>query len=424
MATGSRPIPSDTYAFSHRTPPQQVTDLLKLQKTIQKISSILDLELLIDRIAQDISCFFGSVETDIYLRDDSGISMVLAGVHGCKLHEKGQSLRIGEQGIVGHVALTGKMHYAPDVDRDPYYVRCEELTRSEVGIPLESNGKLFGVLTVSHPEVDGFSAQQLQLLRVLSGHIAVAVENARRFEEKRLENHRMSKEAEEARLIQQALLPNNSLVIPGFFATGSWVPAGVVGGDWYDYIPLDNGQWGFVLADVSGKGMAAALLMSATRGTLRYLAQNFSSPAEVLTRLNRHLLRDFPGGRFVTMVYGVLDPATGKLSFANAGHLWPLVSNGSSARFVETAAGLPLGITDAEFSECSITLSEGSRVVLYSDGITEAMNNQEEEYGSARLAKRILESNMSSDEILADVRNFAAGTVMADDATVVIIGAR
>src|SRR5438067_1969075 len=361
MATGSRPIPRGTYAYPQRTPPGQINDLLKLQKTIQKISSILDLELLIDRIAQDITCFFGSVEAHIYLRDQSGPYMVLAAVDGCKHHEKGESLKIGEQGIVGHVALTGKMHYAPDVDRDPYYVRCAEATRSEVGIPLESSGEIFGVLTVSHPEIHGFSPQWLQLLRVLSGHIAVAVENARRFEEKRLENQRMSEDVAEARLIQQALLPNSSLVIPGFFATASWEPAGVVGGDWYDYIPLDNGRWGFALADVSGKGMAAALLMSATRGTLRYLAQNFSSPAEVLTRLNHHLLRDFPGGRFVTMVYGTLDPAARKFSFANAGHLWPLVSNGSGTRFVETAAGLPLGLTETEFSECSVTLSDGYR---------------------------------------------------------------
>jgi len=423
MATGSRPIP-EAHAFPRRTPPHQINDLLKLQKTIQQISSTLDLELLIDRIAEGITCFFGSVESAIYLRDDSGESMVLAGACGCKLPEKGKKLRIGEEGIVGHVALTGKMHYAPNVERDPYYVRVEEAIRSEVGIPLDSNEKLFGVLAVSHPEIDGFSAQQLQLLRVLSGHIAVAVENARRFEEKRLENQRMSDDVAEARLIQQALLPNSSLIVPGFFATGSWAPAGLVGGDWYDYIPLDNGRWGFVLADVSGKGMAAALLMSATRGTLRYLAQNFSSPAEVLTRLNRHLLRDFPGGRFVTMVYGVLDPATRTFSFANAGHLWPLVSNGGSARFVETAAGLPLGLTDTEFSECGVTLSEGSRVVLYSDGITEAMNDREEEYGSARLAQRILQSNTSTDEIVADVRKFAGGKKMSDDATVVIIGAR
>ena len=421
MAAGSRPIPRDTYPLPHRAPPYQVNDLLKLQKTIQKISSILDLELLIDQIAQDMSCFFGSVEAHIYLRDST--SMVLAAVDGCELHEKGQRLKFGE-GIVGHVARTGKMYYAPDVDRDPYYVRCAEATRSEIGIPLESNAEIFGVLTLSHPEIDGFSSQELQLLRVLSGHIAVAVENARRFGEEQLENKRMSKEAEEARLIQQALLPNSSLVIPGFFATGSWAPAGVVAGDWYDYIPLDNGRWGFVLADVSGKGMAAALLMTATRGTLRYLAQNFSSPAEVLTRLNRHMLRDFPGGRFVTMIYGVLDPATRKFTFASAGHLWPLVINGSTAQFLETAAGLPLGLTDAEFSECSVTLSDGSRVVLYSDGITEAINYEEEEYGSARLAERILESNTSTDEILADVRNFAAGKVMADDATVVIIGTR
>src|SRR5450759_5369019 len=120
----------------------------------------------------------------------------------------------------------------------------------------------------------------------------------------------MDLEAQEARAIQQALLPKSSPYIPGFVVSGLSVPARAVGGDWYDFIPFPDGRWGLVLADVSGKGTAAALLMSATRGVLRSLAQTGSGPAEVLTRLNQLMIEDFPSGRFVTMVYAELDPSS------------------------------------------------------------------------------------------------------------------
>ncbi len=135
----------------------------------------------------------------------------------------------------------------------------------------------------------------------------------------------MSSEEREARVIQQALLPKSSPYIPGFAISGLSIPAGAVGGDWYDFISFDDGCWGLVLADVSGKGTAAALLMSATRGMLRSLAQTCTGPGQVLTRLNRLLVEDFPSGRFVTMLFAVLNPSTRTLTFSSAGHLRPLL---------------------------------------------------------------------------------------------------
>ena len=164
----------------------------------------------------------------------------------------------------------------------------------------------------------------------------------------------MSREAHEARKIQQALLPRSSPYIPGFVISGLSTPAGAVGGDWYDFIPFSDGRWGLVLADVSGKGMAAALLMSATRGILRSLAEASCSPSEVLTKLNQLLVNDFPSGRFVTMVYAVLDPVTRTLTFASAGHLRPLLIENSNARFLDTERGLPLGIGPGDYSEAQL----------------------------------------------------------------------
>ena len=340
MATMPRPVDSVTEPVSVRPAPfEQVEHLLKLQKWSRKITSILDLDELIDHVVNDVSCAFGCVETNLYLHDPDRGELEAAGVHGCMLHEKGSRLKVGKEGMVGYVAETLQMRYAPDVRKDPYYIACQDSTLSEVAIPLLVDGKLVGVFSASHHELDGFPREQLKMLQALCDHLAVAVHNARRFQFERDERKRMSVEEREARVIQQALSPKSSPYIPGFCISGLSIPAGAVGGDWYDFISFDDGCWGLVLADVSGKGTAAALLMSATRGMLRSLAQTCSGPGEVLTRLNRLLVEDFPSGRFVTMLLAVLNPSTRTLTFSSAGHRRPLLVDEQGARFLDSERG-------------------------------------------------------------------------------------
>ena len=233
----------------------------------------------------------------------------------------------------------------------------------------------------------------------------------------------MGREAKEARAIQQALLPKTSPYIPGFAISGLSVSAGEVGGDWYDFIQFSDGCLGLVLADVSGKGTAAALLMSATRGMLRSLADTCGSPAEVLGKLNRLMVEDFPPGRFVTLVYAVLDPASRTLKYASAGHLPPLLVEGGEARFLQSERGTPLGLVAGEFSETTVELQKGSRLLFYSDGITEATGIAEGEYGAQRLQELVLSSDASPESVLADVRQFANGKGLHDDATVILVRA-
>ena len=398
----------------------QIEDLQKIQKAAQKISSILDLDQLIDSIVNDVARSFGLLETSVYLHDEAHNEMVMAGVHGCTKHEKGFRMRIGKDGMVGYVATTGQMRYAPDVGKDEYYVACESSTHSEVAIPLRVGEHLVGVFTASHPDLDGFPRQQLRLLQALCDHVAVAIYNARRFQSVRAEREAMSREAEEARAIQQALLPKASPYVPGFAISGLSIPARAVGGDWYDFISFPDGRWGIVLADVSGKGTAAALLMSATRGVLRSLAEACCTPSEVLTKLNGLLMQDFPAGKFVTLVYAVLDPGTRTVTFANAGHPPPLVVNDShEPRFLDTEYGLPLGLSCGNYSQSTVVLSPGSRLVLYSDGISEALNSGDEEYGVERLARHISGSDASAVTVVDDVRKFTNGALLQDDATVV-----
>ena len=397
-----------------------VQALMKLQRAAQLITSTLDLDALLDRVVNDIAATIGPVEVTVWLRDSGSDEMVLHGVRGCTVNGKGARLKIGKQGMVGHVAATGKMHYAMDVDLDPHYMACEPDTRSSANFPLKVRGEVIGVLGVDHQERDAFSRQQLQILQALAGHITVAIENARAFQRERLERDRMQREADDARAVQQALFPKAYPLVRGFAFETAWHPAGSLAGDWFDFIDLGDDRYGIVLADVSGKGMPAALLMSATRGILRSLAKLDSSPSKTLVRVNQSLMDDLPMGKFVTMIYAVLDAKTREITVASAGHLRPLLINGKSA-FLEVDTGLPLGLGASSYPEHTIRMKPGTQLLFYTDGITEAENAGGEEYGPARLMEHFQQADACVEGLIEEVERHGNGAIRSDDATAVLI---
>jgi len=399
-----------------------VQTLIKLQRAAHLITSTLDLGTLLERVARDVAISIGGVKVAVWLRDVKAGDMVLKGIQGCSYMEKGARLKIGEQGMVGHVAATGAMRYARDVSVDPYYVACEPHTRSEVSIPLKSGNEVFGVLSIDHTETDAFTEEQLLILQALAGHVAIAIENARVFERERRERRRMQDEAKEARAVQEALFPRAYPLVPGFAFEAAWHPAGAVAGDWFDFIDLGEDRWGIVLADVSGKGTPAALLMSATRAVVRSLAREHVSPGEVLTHVNRAVSEDFPLGKFVTMIYGVLNARTRQLIFASAGHPAPLLVNGN-ASYVPVEQGLPLGLGASSYADHVISLDRGTQILLYSDGISEAWNERYEEFGHVRLMAHFGAPGASVDGLIDAVRAFCGGKY-SDDATAVLIRGR
>jgi sigma-B regulation protein RsbU (phosphoserine phosphatase) len=400
-----------------------VQALMKLQRAAQLITSTLDLDRLLDRVVNDIADSLGCVEVSVWLRDPGADEMVLRGVRGCTIYKKGNRLRIGQQGMVGHVAATGHMRYAPDVTLDPYYIACEPNTRSEVNLPLKVCGEVIGVLSVDHHQTNAFTNDQLQVFKALAGHIAVAIENARLFKLERLERERMQSEADEARAVQQAFLLKAVPLVPGFAFETAWHPAGAVAGDWFDFIDLGDERYGIALADVSGKGMPAALLMSATRSILRSLAKLHSSPSETLQHLNQTLSEDFPMGKFVTMIYAVLDARSREITVASAGHLRPLLINGECT-FLDVDTGLPLGLGASSYPEKKIQLNPGTKLLFYTDGITEAVNRDEEEYGPARLLEHFLQPDACIEGLIEEVQRFGHGSDRTDDATAVLIRSR
>ena len=400
-----------------------VKAMMKFQRAAQLITASLDLEMLLDRVVNEIADAIGCVEVSVWLRDPVGDEMVLHGVRGCTTHRKGARAKIGVSGMVGHVAATGATHYAQDVTVDPYYLACEVDTRSELAVPFLTRGEVTGVLCVDHKEKNAFSEDQVMVLEALAGHIAVSIENARLFRNERLEREQMQREAEEARVVQQSLFVKAVPLVPGFAFETAWNPAGAVAGDWFDLIDLGDDRCGIVLADVSGKGMPAALLMSSTRAILRSLAKLDPSPGNTLMKLNQMLLEDFPTGKFVTMIYGVLDARSREITIASAGHLRPLLINGECS-FVDIDTGMPLGLGSTAYPESKVTLKPGMQLLFYTDGITEAMNHSEEEYGAARLVEHFQRPSACVDGLIEDVCSFSHGSNHTDDATAVLIRSR
>jgi phosphoserine phosphatase RsbU/P len=409
------------------TPPdsleRRIRQLLLLQETAKKVNSILDLEQLLDEIVGGVAEAFGCNRTGVLLKDETTGELEIVALRGfSNVHLKGYRFKVGGDGIIGHVSASGKMHYAPDVRTDPYYVVSESTTLSEVDIPLISRGRLIGLFNAQSSSVDAFSPEQLESLSAMADTIAIAIENARMFRQERLERKKAVREQAEARQIQRALLPESDPEIAGYSVNGKCLQLNAVGGDWYDYLHLDEHLWGIALGDVCGKGMAAALLMSATRSLFRTAAEGARSPAEVLTRLNQSLVKDLPTGRFVTLVYMILDVehATGRI--ASAGHPSPLYSGGESGTIeLRTEKGLPLGLMHSEYSEIEFAMRAGERLLMYTDGLLEATNALGEEFGISRLKEALERPDVSAASLLSDVQQFARVGMLADDATLVVL---
>jgi sigma-B regulation protein RsbU (phosphoserine phosphatase) len=275
-----------------------------------------------------------------------------------------------------------------DVRLDPRYIRfgSDVEVRSELVVPLLRQDRLIGVLDMESTEPHAFTAEHERMINILGSYIAVALENARLFEESRETQIRLQDDLETAREIQRQLLPSGAREVPGLDLATAYVPARELGGDFYDLLPYGVGRLAIVNGDVSGKGTAAALFGSLAIGILRELVhESEATAAEMLDQLNSRLLAARLDARFIAMQFAIYDAALRELNVANAGGTLPLlVRNGEVTEINVT--GMPLGLLpEAEFEEQTLTLIPGDIVVFASDGIHESMNKDLEEFGVERL---------------------------------------
>ena len=334
-------------------------------------------------------------------------------------------LRRGE-GIIGHVIATGQTVIAPDVRLNPYYVQGKGSTLSEIAVPIVSGGDVIGALNLESDTLDAFSDADVEYLEFFAVAAAISIEKAVLHREM-IEKHRIEQQLGIAKEVQKALLPAADPVMGGYDIAGTNVPTWEIGGDYYDYLPQPDGRLGVVIADVSGKGVPAALIMATFRAALRAQRVKGISLDAIAGRLNRILLDSMDASRFVTAFYGLLEPRTGAIGFANCGHNPPLLLRASGSCDVLASGGPALGMWDgAAFVPGAASVLPGDVLVLYTDGVIEVMNAAGEMFGIDRLEGviRQVRGGSSRDRIEAVVdatRAFSGRPGYEDDFTLVII---
>ncbi|GAB4365749.1 MAG: hypothetical protein Kow0042_05170 [Calditrichia bacterium] len=298
-------------------------------------------------------------------------------------------------------------------------------------MPMLVKSELFGILFFGLPsQRESYTHKQKDFAFTLSGQVALALENAFLYEELK-EKERLKRELEIAREIQQKLLPRHMPVLQSFEITGMCQPAQEVGGDYFDFFPIDDHHLGIVIADVCGKGTSASFYMAEIKGMMLQLSTAYLSPKNLLKEMNRKLFGTVDRKVFVTMIYGILEISRGRFTFARAGHnsLLQIRTNGDHQFYVP--AGLALGLDsgnlfDSQLEEMSIEFHPGDLIVLYTDGITEAMNTAQEAYGEERLLLVSQELKHRpvkeiQDGIRKNLEEFLTGHSFQDDLTMVLI---
>ncbi len=298
-------------------------------------------------------------------------------------------------GIPGDDPLIGYFLRSPgvtEIDRldldSPTLARLKR-EKYHLVAPLVSQGKVIGLLTLGERRSEQeYSKDDLHLLNMLTSQVSPALRVAQLVQERQkevIERERIRQELQLARHIQQNLLPKEPPDLPGWKIAVQYQPALEVGGDFYDFIPLADGRVVFVVGDVTDKGVPAALVMTTTRAILRGAARQMLSPGKALAHSNELLLPEIPQRMFVTCLYGILEPQTGRIVYANAGHNLPCIRDRQEVMELH-ATGMPLGLLpDMVYEEKEAILPPGGCMLLYSDGLVEAHNNQSEMFGFPRL---------------------------------------
>jgi len=388
--------------------PEQAKTLGLLYDVSRELTSILDREELLRRIAQRVKRIVNYDVFSVMLWNES--AQLLESVFGVRYEDSVptlMSLPLG-CGLTGAAASARRPLRVDDVLADGRYIRCETGldTRSELVVPLLLQDRLIGVLDLESTEPRAFSAENERMLATLGSYIAVALENARLYEEARENQFRLQDDLNTAREIQRQLLPRGAKGIPGLDLAAAYVPARELGGDFYDFLPYGEGKLALALGDVSGKGTAAALYGSLAIGTLRELVVNSTcNPASMLQMLNQRMYGARLEARFIAMLFAVYDAAAHRLTLANAGGPYPLLVRSGRAQEVRVE-GVPLGLfPDSAYEESAIALETGDVVLFASDGILESENAREEEFGSARLHALLADAapRISSNELLEKI---------------------
>jgi phosphoserine phosphatase RsbU/P len=333
-------------------------------------------------------------------------------------------LRSGK-GIIGHVIRTGESVIAPDVRVDPHYIAGREPTLSEVAVPISSGGRVIGALNLESDRLAAFSPDHAQMLASFATAAAIFIDKAI-LHHQVLEKERLDHQLALAREVQASLLPALPPHVPGYDIAGINLPTMEIGGDYFDYIPLSRDRLGLVVADVSGKGVPAALIMAMFRAALRTELRREGPIADVVDSVNRLLMDSMTAAQFVTAVYGILEPASGTFTYVNCGQTPPMLLKAGGETVWLDRGGPALGMPIVGAREtASVRLETGDVLALYTDGVVEVFA-EDDEFGVARL-ERVLRATGADgaghaiSAVVTATQSHAGRSDYADDFTLAVV---
>jgi len=410
----------------HTRTTRQARTLLLLNEIARELTSILNLDQLLKRIAELLSRLIDYQMFSILLLDATGEKLQhrFAVRFQENIHLK-HDVPVG-RGVVGYAAQRKQAVLVPDVSKDPRYVLLNPETRSELAVPLIYKDKAIGVLDLEHTRRGFFTDDHKRTITTLAAQIAIAVENAQLYEEIARQERRLERDLALARELQVRLLPQTRPKLTNLEVAARFVPARAIGGDLYDFVDYSLSRLGIIIGDVSGKGAPAAIYAALVSGILRSHAPIEPAPAEMLSAVNNSLGERRIDAQFVSIIYAVWDDAMRTLQVANSGLPRPIYSHDGRIEIIE-ATGLPLGLfDDAEYDEFTFRAKPGDMFVFFSDGILDARNTDGELFGRQRVEQITAESADKSADYVVDslfeaVEKHAAGVDPFDDQTVVAI---
>src|SRR5690349_7597465 len=405
---------------------KQARILLLLNEIARELTSILNLDELLGRIAELVRRLIDYQMFSILLLDPSG--QKLQHRFALRFNENIQlkhEIPMG-RGLVGYAAESKESVLVPDVTKDPRYVEANPETRSELVVPLVYKSKVVGVLDLEHTRRGFFTDEHKRTMTTLAAQIAIAIENARLYEEIERQERRLERDLSMARELQFRLLPQSQPKLPNLEIAAKFSPARAIGGDLYDFIPYSLSRLGIVIGDVSGKGAPAAIYAALVSGILRSHAPIEPSPSEMLSAVNLSLAERRVEAQFVSIIYAVWDDAHRTLTVSNSGLPRPVYVHAGKVEVIE-ATGLPLGLFDeAEYDELEFRMKPGDLFVFFSDGMLDARNRKGDLFGRGRLEAIVSECAGESAQCVVDslfkaVAEHSAGVETFDDQTVVAI---
>ena len=397
-----------------------------LNDIARELSSILNLDELLSRVAELLRKLIDYQMFSILLLDSSGEK--LQHRFSLRFHENihlKHEVPLG-RGLVGHAAQSGHAILVPDVTKDPRYVEGNPETRSELAVPLIYKDKVIGVLDLEHTRRGFFTDDHRRTMMTLASQVAIAIENARLYEEIARQERRLERDLALARELQMRLLPQARPKLAHLDVAAKFIPARAIGGDLYDFIPYSLSRLGIVIGDVSGKGAPAAIYAALVSGILRSHAPIEPGPAEMLKAVNMSLAERRIEAQFVSLIYAVWEDEQRTLLVSNSGLPRPVYVHDGKNQVIE-ATGLPLGLfDDADYDEFTFRMKPGDMFVFFSDGILDARNRKGELFGRGRVEKIIEDCAGKSADCVVDSLFKAAAEHSArvetfDDQTVVAI---